>query len=435
MGRKKDLQARADGRYRCTYQGRCFYGKTRDEARKRREEYVRLVEEGMRTGQVRVRDFANMWLPIAKVKVKPHTYNSYAKMIDYLNMEIGDMNLNQVKPTDIKRVYSNHYATFSGSHIKHAKNLYTGLFDAAVGDGYIRANPCRAVSAKPHKGPDGSHREITEEERYLIETTEHPLRPLVMTMLYAGLRNGEALALDVDRDVDFEKKFIHVRRFRHADSNVPTIDESGKNQFAKRDIKLFPQLEEALKGLHGLLITMHDDMPLSKSGWKRIWGSYVNAIERRMNGCQKRWYGKRQCDKENKRKYDELMAQGKREEADQYYLPPWKPFTVRPYDLRHSFATYCRDNEVDILVCMRWMGHSDSKMILAIYDHVSTKREQKEFRKILKAAEEENGPDPMPPEHDPESDFSGACLTGLKGEIQRVDNLVFIPFGRQRKNG
>ena len=385
MSKQKDLALRGDGRYKCVFQGRCFYGKTIDEAKKKRDEYKRLVEEGMQTRQVRVQDYAANWLPIAKVGIRSHTYNGYAKMLDYLNAEIGKLNLDQVKPTDIKRVYSRHFATFSGSHIRHAKNLFTAMFDAAMEDGYIRVNPCRARSAKPHKGKDGSHREITDEERMLIETTDHPLRPLVMTMLYAGLRNGEALALDVDRDVDFERKYIHVQRFRHADVNAPTIDEEGKNENANRYIKLFPQLEEVLDGLHGLLISMHDGMPLSKIGWKRMWDSYVNTIERRMNGCQKRWYGRRRCDKENRLKYEELMTQGRKEEARQYILPPWKSFKVRPYDLRHSFATYCRDNEIDILVCMRWMGHSDSTMILSIYDHVSPKREEKEFQKILSA--------------------------------------------------
>lgn len=385
MPREKNYKQRSDGRYKASYQGHSFYGKTSDEAKKKRDEFKRLVEEGMQTKQVRVQDYAAEWLPIAKVGITAHTYNGYAKLLDYLNMEIGMKYLDDVKPSDIKRVYSVHFANFSGYHIRHAKNLYTLMFDSAMEDGYIRTNPCRSRTAKPHKGKDGSHREITDEERYLIETTDHPLRPLVMTMLYAGLRNSEALALDIDRDVDFMKGYVHVQRFCHYDGCRAVIDDIGKTASANRQIKLFPQLEEVLHTLHGPLITMHDELTPSKIGWRRMWATYVNAVERRMNGCQKRWYGKRQCDKENRRKYDELMARGMKAEAQKYILPPWKSFTVRPYDLRHSFATYCRDNEIDILVCMRWMGHTDSKMILSVYDHVSPKREEKEFQKIMAA--------------------------------------------------
>lgn len=49
--------------------------------------------------------------------------------------------------------------------------------------------------------------------------------------------------------------------------------------------------------------------------------------------------------------------------------------SIRPHDLRHSFCTMCRDSGVDMHLLMRWMGHADEKMILQIYDHVSSDRE------------------------------------------------------------
>ena len=47
----------------------------------------------------------------------------------------------------------------------------------------------------------------------MIETTygEHDFGPAAMVMLYAGLRRGEVLYLDVDRDADFQKKTLTVR--------------------------------------------------------------------------------------------------------------------------------------------------------------------------------------------------------------------------------
>ena len=393
MAKKKtiSLEQRKDGRYKCSFKGKCFYGKTPEEAEEKRNAYMRLVEEGMQTRQVRVRDYAAQWLPVAKVGITAKTYNGYAKLLDYMNLEIGNYNLDEVKPSDIKRIYSKHFATFSATHIHHAKNLYVGLFDSAVEDGYIRFNPCRSRTAAPHRGKNGTHREITDEERYLIETTDHPLRPFAMTMLYAGLRKSEALALIVDADVDFKKKTVHVQRFRHEGTgNAVTVSDLGKNEYANRTIKLFPQLENVLEGRKGLLVSQQDGEVFSKIGFKRAWDSYVSTIECRINGCQKRWYGRRKIDLENRKQYEKLMAEGKKEEAEEYKLPPWKSFTVRPYDLRHSFATYCRDLEIDILVCMSWMGHSDSKMILSVYDHVSPKREEKEYQKILGAYQNEH---------------------------------------------
>ena len=387
MSRIGKLKKRADHRYKCEWHGKYFYGKTDEEAKAKREQYKKLVADGMQTNQVSVYDYALEWLPNAKAGIRAHTYNGYAKMIDYLCMTIGTKPLSSMKPSDIKSVYSTHYAKFSDSHIRHAKNLYTAMFDSAVDDGYIRVNPCRARGARPHKGPTGTHRPITTEERYYIETTDHPVRRIAMLMLYAGLRDGEAIPIDIDRDVDFDEKVIHVRYFRHIEHNKAVIEKRGKNDYAARDIKLFPQLEKVLVGHHGLALSMEDGGVLTDCAWRSAWAGFVRTIERRMNGgCQRRWYGRRKEDRERKAIYDRLMAEGKTDEAQQYKLPPWKSFTVKPYDLRHSFTCMCRDLwNIDVHTVMTWLGHTDLSMILRIYDHVSEDRINAEFKKVCDA--------------------------------------------------
>jgi integrase len=67
-------------------------------------------------------------------------------------------------------------------------------------------------------------------------------------------------------------------------------------------------------------------------------------------------------------------------------LPPWKSFNVVPYDLRHSFAAWCRDNGVEINTVVGWMGHADATMILKIYDEVSDSRSKSEAEKLIKSA-------------------------------------------------
>lgn len=353
--------------YRCCYKGVYFYGRTKEEAQKKLDEYKKHQQDGIDPRQISVYNYAKKWLPNTKIGIRDSTYNGYAKMIDVLNSVIGKMALPDVKPSHIKAVYSKCYIGYSDSHIRHAKNLYTSMFDSAMDDGYIRVNPCRAKTARPHKGTIGTHRAITAEERYYIETTDHRVRPIAMLMLYAGLRDGEAIPIDIDRDIDFTEKVIHLRYFRHVEHNQAVIEGSGKNYYAVRDVKLFPQLEEILSGRHGLAIAMRNGNVLSECGWRRAWQSYVNAIECRMNGCQKRWYGHRQKDHERKAIFDRLMAEGKVDEAQQYKLPPWQSFSVKPYDLRHSFCAMCRDLGmfVEYAVKMAWITcqiYLDSKI-------------------------------------------------------------------------
>lgn len=64
-----------------------------------------------------------------------------------------------------------------------------------------------------------------------------------------------------------------------------------------------------------------------------------------------------------------------------------KPFTVTPYDLRHSFATLCRDMTppIEIHTVIAWMGHADSKMILKVYDSVTDERDKTEAERLREA--------------------------------------------------
>ena len=114
--------------------------------------------------------------------------------------------------------------------------------------------------AQPLKGQSGSHRALKMWERKLIETTytEHDFGPAAMVMLYAVLRRGEVLYLDVDRDVDFQKKTLTVRgAVSFCKGNRGVVTE-GKTANAQRTIPMADSLAEALRCRHGLLLTKED---------------------------------------------------------------------------------------------------------------------------------------------------------------------------------
>lgn len=369
--KKQHLKRRKDGRYCCIYLGKQFMGSTEDEALEKREAYKReLAQEGVIRENPTVGQFAERWLPIAKAGLRYTSYNINLTHLSHLCHVIGDMYVRDVKPLDIKRVYSEEYLNASGEYISHARALFVLMFGAAVSEGLISTNPAASDTARPHRGRDGSHRAISDEERFLIETvaTDHRMHAAAIVMLYAGLRPQEVKALRVDRDVDFEAGIIHVRSSVHlAANNRYVATGEGKTKKSIRDVPLFAPVREVLQGRTGYLIAGTDGDVATKAAWSAAWNSYCTRIERHMNGCLKRWYG---LTRETK-----ALAQEGR-------LPPWRSFTVLPYDLRHSFATWCRDNGVELHTCVEWMGHSDAKMILQIYDEVSDTRSASEAQKL-----------------------------------------------------
>lgn len=373
--KKQHLKQRPDGRFVAYYHGKPFYGKSEDEALALREAFKRSELTGEAYNRtVTVFEYGTKWLKIAHPAVSDSTFKGLAIHLQHLVNQQGNTPIRDVKPLDIKAVYSSEYKTASNSYIKAAKQLYISLFDSAVADGICRFNPARQKPALPHKGREGGHRAITEQERQWINTFCHDHRayPAVITMLYAGIRPQEAKALTVEKAYDKDSNVLHVTETAHLDGNNNyQITGKGKTKNAIRDVPVFPPVAEALKDMKGLLITTAKGKQITVTTWRNAFASYKTCMETAINGCHKRWYG-------HTKEHKKILATGGK-------LPPWIEFTVVPYDLRHSFATWIRDHGVELHTAIAWMGHADATMIMRIYDEVSDNRSKTEAEKLKKA--------------------------------------------------
>ena len=372
--KKPKLKKRPDGRYACRYHGQWFYSYDHDECLRLREEFKQAEREG-RLAVYFVSEYAENWLARTYPDANRATYEGVKRHVQLLKNGIGNLPVNNVKPSDIKEVYSTYYNGLANSYILAAKRVFCAIFDAAVADGIIHANPARDRTAKPHKGKSGGHRSITPQEREWMLTycKNHRAFPAAMAMLYAGIRPQEAKAMNIDRDIDLDRETVTVRQTAHIDPNNRqkyAHTDTGKTERANRQIPLLPPLKDAIKGKHGLLMTDTKGQPVSRTVANTIWVSYRRQMEKAINGIDRNWYGRT---KEHKA----ILAAGGK-------LPPWQTFDVTPYDLRHSFATMCRDMTppIELHTVIKWMGHSDATMILKIYDEVTSERDESEAKRL-----------------------------------------------------
>lgn len=368
MPRQKLLE-RSDGRYKCKYGEKSFYGKTPTEAIRKREKYVRELVQGFDPDQSQTAflGYAYEWLDAYHASCNSKQRRQYETIIDYAAKTIRKTYIRQINATDIQRFY-NSLMGMSQSHISKARTTIRGIFRAAVQDGIIVRNPAELV--QPPKGTTGEHRCLELWEQQLIVGTykEHDFGPFAMVMLFAGLRRGEALYLDIDRDVDFDKKLIHVRGAVSFSESIQGTVSKGKTDAAIRTIPLSDCLEEALKGRHGLLLSKQDGSMMSLSSFNRKYESYITFLETKVNGCHRRWYGKT---KEHK----QLLKAGQT-------LPPWKDVRIRCHDYRVSFCTTCYEAGIPIKTLQAWMGHSDASMIMQIYAKLTAERAQYDATKL-----------------------------------------------------
>jgi len=357
------LKLRADGRYRAKADGQYFYGGTQSEAFAKRDAYLKAKADGLRSDAagITVDAYAAKWLPIAKAGVDDDTYNDYARMLNTFACAFVGVPLAKVLPTDVSAVFVG-LSGKSKSYIRKYVQLVRGMFSSAVDDGAILRSPLTKSVTIPD-GTAGSHRALSPWEQQLIirSVGHHDFAPAAMLMMFAGLRRGEMLALDVSRDVDFDLGVIHVSQAVKFYANQPTLTDP-KTDAGVRDIPLFAPLRAVLQPILGLVLTGESGSHMSEIGVRKKFESYLVTLERLANGGRhKRWYG---CTKEDKA----LIASGGT-------LPPWRTVRIQMHDFRHTFATLLWESGVDVKTAMKWMGHADEEMLLKIYAHLTSKRE------------------------------------------------------------
>ena len=332
--KRQRLKKRPDGRYRCVYHGMYFYGYTEEEALAAREQYKRQEAAGeYKRENPTVKDYADRWLPLHKSDVSDKCYSDYKKQLDALTEIIGDVKMKDVTVDDAASVWR-HYDGYSASTIKRAKMLFIALFDAAIENDICIKNPFRGRFAQPPKGTEGTHRALTEEEISLIWSTPHRMQIASLIMLYCGLRRGEVLAL-TGKDINLKDSTITVSKAVRFDGNQPVIS-SPKTSAGVRTVPISYIIQPFLKDIKGNVISTAKGETMTETAFSRCWESYILHLSK---------------------------AAG-------------HPVNIRPHDLRHTYCTMLRDAGVDLKQAMIWMGHSDEKMILHVYDHVSEKRTQ-----------------------------------------------------------
>jgi len=331
--KKRHATLRKDKRWQCKVAGKTFIDRVKDEAIRKADEYDAMLKLRLAsaTKPKTVRIYAAEWLSTHRSGVIDKTYNDYSRQLDKLISVCGDKFLSDISPDDAAAVWKQ-FTGLSSSTIKRANQLYRGMFDSAVENDYCRKNPFRSSAVKLPQGSAGSHRALTLEEIKLIRNTQHRMRPAVMTMLYAGLRKGEALALTSD-DIDLKARVIHVSKAVRYDSNQPILTDP-KTAAGIRDVPILSDLLPVLRKVTGLLAPSASGKLMSDTAFSRAWDSYLLALSR---------------------------AAG-------------HPVSIRPHDLRHTYCTILCDAGVPIKQAMEWLGHADEKMILKIYDHNSTAR-------------------------------------------------------------
>lgn len=170
---------------------------------------------------------------------------------------------------------------------------------------------------------------IEEQARLRVELPDH-WKPYFDFAFRTGLRPGEQIAIKPE-DIDWSRGLLHIRRSITLDGDGKRTEETTKNKYSRRTIKLTPAMLEAL------------------SAQKKIHDQF----------CCEYFF----CSREGKPVH---LSNVRR----RTWIPALKTagLTIREMkQTRHTFATIALSCGENPLWIARTMGHRNSEMIIKVY--------------------------------------------------------------------
>lgn len=346
------ISKHARGNYYTTFKGKFIYGATPEEVE---EKYIELRYKAQRGHEIKknptMEEYMIKWYnAYKKGEGALKTQEMYRYCINYhINPALGKKKVKEITSTDVQLLIKS--ITSSKSLAHKVRITLNQIFKAAVADKIIEFNP---VTNTKIIAPDKPKREFLSntQRELLLEILEgHRIYPLIFTMLYTGMRRGEALALTWS-DVDFENKLINVSKATEYEKSKP-IQKTPKTENSFRDIPMSEELinfllEYKKKTKSIYVFPGHAGGPMGLTELKNQWRKAEKKIEK--------WF-------------EDNPDSG------------IEPITLTSRLLRHTFCTALYDAGIDELTAARIMGHDVSTM-RKIYTHISEEREKITVKKI-----------------------------------------------------
>ena len=230
----------------------------------------------------------------------------------------------------------------SGATVLYYHHILSSMLNTAVQWQIIPNNPCERVKPPKAKRKEAIYLDEEDAIRLIecLDKTEFAYKALIITIIFTGMRKGEALGLTW-KDIDFERRLIDINKELIYVHRVGVKIDTPKNETSIRVIKvpeivmktlsLWKEMQEENKKTFG---DMYED-----TGYV-----FTNKLGKSFHPDSiSSWFGR--FVKEND-------------------LPP-----IHVHSLRHTNASLMIANGVDIKTVSKRLGHSNVQTTGIIYTH------------------------------------------------------------------
>ncbi|MBP1047861.1 site-specific integrase [Enterococcus sp. BWM-S5] len=278
-------------------------------------------------------DWLNRWLEYTvRRNVKVTTYAAYFGRVQrHIIPFLGSKKMALLKHTDITDfVYFLQNQALSPTTIKGIITVLKHALNQACKERYLTENPCEDVVLPKNRNTRVSAMTIEQQKRLeQVALQERSCSPVILA-LYTGMRIGEISGLKWS-DIDFQSNIIQVRR------TLLRVTCEGDSKKTKL-ILSSPKTE-----------TSRRDIPLAENLKEYLLANQEKSDSEFLISCKKSFAEPRVINYRFK-KITEKAGLG-----------------IHFHVLRHTFATRCIEEGVDVATLSRLLGHSSVKMTLDTY--------------------------------------------------------------------
>lgn len=361
------ISKRKDGYYivRKSYKGQKAQQvvATEAEAKKVLIDFEYELKHGIyfRPEKITLNDWFDEWIDVyKKPKCKTGTIKDYSTYYNnHLRDTIGYCQLAEIKTVDLQRLLNDMQTQgYSQKSLDKVYMVTNQLYKQAVKTDLVQKNPCVNVTI-PKGKPSKRHVALTTEQQGLFVESLEPnnhFTPFVLFMLYTGLRIGEASAL-CWKDIDFDKKEIHVRRSVHSAGGKDIFDTPKSNT----SNRIVPMIPKAIELLESLKKQRNQDKVISFDG---LVFHYASGRAYEKNGVNY---------------YLERISKSIIKKGNEDFP------IVTSHVMRHTFATRAIENGMMPQTLKEILGHSQLSTTMDIYAHVLPSTKAKEMDMIAVA--------------------------------------------------
>lgn len=297
-------------------------------------------------GRVTFRAFAEAWLA-AQTFTETTREATELRLRVHASSHFGDHELRSIRPSVIQAWVRQLQDNLAPTYVRVVFANVSAVFNAAVDDGLIAANPCRAASVRL---PKRDNRKVepwpVEQVQAVIAALPERYRATAIAAAGCGLRQGEVFGLRVV-DVDFLRRRLHVQQQVKIVHSRLELDrpKGGKVRTVPLPDAVAEAIAEHLRrypaGDDGLVFTTREHKPINRNHFNRyVWRpalATAGVEEGKGNGM---------------------------------------------HALRHFYASVLIDAGESVRVVADFLGHADPGFTLRVYAHLLPASEDRARRVV-----------------------------------------------------